>query len=113
MTAPSPPSHAGFANPPPQSPARSNSTSSVATQSSAAQPGVTTNPSLIVGSMPSITATNSGKITGVPLTTPPETPSTAATQPSGVKREASDGDKDGSQPKKRRIAPTLVEEKKP
>ncbi|CRK11039.1 hypothetical protein BN1723_009246 [Verticillium longisporum] len=74
---------------------------------------VTTNPSLIVGSMPSITATNSGKITGVPLTTPPETPSTAATQPSGVKREASDGDKDGSQPKKRRIAPTLVEEKKP
>ncbi|CRK11040.1 hypothetical protein BN1723_009247 [Verticillium longisporum] len=63
--------------------------------------------------MPSITATNSGKITGVPLTTPPETPSTAATQPSGVKRDASDGDKYGSQPKKRRIAPTLVEEKKP
>ncbi|KAM0335379.1 hypothetical protein ACHAQA_000424 [Verticillium albo-atrum] len=95
------------------SPARSNSTSSIATQSSAAQPGVTTNPSLIVGSIPSIAATNSGKVTGVPMTTPPETPGTAASQVSGVKREASEGEKDGSQPKKRRIAPTPVEEKKP
>ncbi|KAF6815971.1 WD repeat domain-containing protein [Colletotrichum sojae] len=122
FTAPSPPP-AGFVSQRPQSPARSNSTSSVATQSS----NVITNPPLIVGSVPGIAVANSTKVTGVPITTPPETPRTSATHPgssstsapttseaaaSGTKREASEGDKqEGSEPKKRRIAPTLVEQK--
>ncbi|KXH50643.1 WD repeat domain-containing protein [Colletotrichum salicis] len=119
FTAPSPPP-AGFVSQRPQSPARSNSTSSVATQSS----NVVTNPSLIVGSVPGIAVANSTKVTGVPITTPPETPRTnATTNPtpatttagpvaSGTKRDASEGEKEeGSEPKKRRIAPTLVEQK--
>ncbi|KAF6814745.1 WD repeat domain-containing protein [Colletotrichum plurivorum] len=122
FTAPSPPP-AGFVSQRPQSPARSNSTSSVATQSS----NVITNPPLIVGSVPGIAVANSTKVTGVPITTPPETPRTSATHPassstaapttseaaaSGTKREASEGDKqEASEPKKRRIAPTLVEQK--
>lgn len=113
FAAPSPPLAAGFANARPTSPARSNSTSSVATQSSAAQP-VATNPSLIIGSVPSITATNSAKVTGVPITTPPETPGNSSAPAAGVKREASSTEQEGSEPKKRRIAPTLVlDEKKP
>ncbi|KAF4818824.1 putative WD repeat-containing protein [Colletotrichum siamense] len=123
FTAPSPPP-AGFVSQRPQSPARSNSTSSVATQSSQ----VVTNPNLIVGSVPGIAVANSTKVTGVPITTPPETPRTNAAVPasssaaagtasiatpvSGTKREASEGDKEeGTEPKKRRIAPTLVEQK--
>ncbi|KAH6687861.1 chromatin assembly factor 1 subunit B [Plectosphaerella plurivora] len=110
FTAPSPPLAAGFANARPSSPARSNSTSSVATQASA-QP-VNTNPSLIVGNVPSIAATNSAKVTGIPITTPPETPGTSTSTATGVKREASSqGEKEGTEPKKRRIAPTLVEDR--
>ncbi|KAG9255957.1 WD40-repeat-containing domain protein [Emericellopsis atlantica] len=105
FTAPSPPSTTASATAPPQrphSPARSNSTSSVATQSSS----VKNNPPLIGGSVPGIAATNSGKVTGIPITTPPETPSSLA----GSKREASESEKeDTKEPKKRRIAPTPVE----
>ncbi|KAK9775452.1 putative WD40-repeat-containing domain protein [Seiridium cardinale] len=115
FTAPSPPSTTGasFVSLRPSSPARSNSTSSVATQASAA---VMTNPTLIGGTVPSIAATNSGKVTGVPITTPPETPRSSNAVTAGVKRDASESEKDestaNSQPKKRRIAPTLVSEPK-
>ncbi|EHK40458.1 hypothetical protein TRIATDRAFT_253063 [Trichoderma atroviride IMI 206040] len=82
----------------------SNSTSSVATQS-----GVVSNPPLISGSVPSITAANSGRVTGVPLTTPPETPKVVPGPSTGVKRDADEAEKeDTKEPKKRRIAPTLV-----
>ncbi|KAL6876550.1 WD40 repeat-like protein [Trichoderma novae-zelandiae] len=116
LTAPSPPSTSAAPSHRPSSPARSNSASSVATQPS----GVVSNPPLISGSVPSITAASSGRVTGVPLTTPPETPkavsgaepgagaaTTAAS--AGVKREADEAENnDGKEPKKRRIAPTLV-----
>jgi chromatin assembly factor 1 subunit B len=76
-----------------------------------------TNPPLIGGTVPSIAAANSGKVTGVPITTPPETPRSGNTVTAGVKREASESEKDetsaNTQPKKRRIAPTLVSEPKP
>ncbi|KAI0547865.1 WD40 repeat-like protein [Xylaria curta] len=108
FTAPSPPPTTSFVGARPPSPTRSNSTSSVATQAS-----VMNNPPLIGGSVPSITATNSGKVTGVPLTTPPETPANTNVA-AGTKRDAKDGqDENGSQPKRRRIAPTLVTETKP
>lgn len=107
FTAPSPPASTSAAPQRPSSPTRSNSTSSVATQS-----GVVSNPPLISGNVPGIAATNSAKVTGVPLTTPPETPKNGASGPAGNKRDASDMDKDESkEPKKRRIAPTLVEAK--
>ncbi|KAI1848277.1 hypothetical protein JX266_005990 [Neoarthrinium moseri] len=116
FTAPSPPATttASFVSLRPSSPARSNSTSSVATQASAA---VMTNPPLIGGTVPSIAAANSGKVTGVPITTPPETPRSGNAVAAGVKREASESEKDeastnNQQPKKRRIAPTLVSEPK-
>jgi chromatin assembly factor 1 subunit B len=68
------------------------------------------NPPLIGGNVPSITAANSGKVTGIPMTTPPETPASANVT-AGVKRDAAEIMKDdvGGQPKKRRIAPTLVD----
>lgn len=72
--------------------------------------------------MPGIAATNSGKVTGVPISTPPETPrpsgSSTAAVTAGVKRDASEGEKDkdeasaGGPPKKRRIAPTPVTDTK-
>ncbi|PTB68832.1 WD40 repeat-like protein [Trichoderma citrinoviride] len=114
FTAPSPPSASAAPSHRPSSPARSNSTSSVATQPS----GVVSNPPLISGSVPSITAASSGRVTGVPLTTPPETPKVipgpepvgaATTATAGVKRDADEAEKDdGKEPKKRRIAPTLI-----
>ncbi|KAK7967504.1 WD repeat-containing protein [Apiospora aurea] len=114
FAAPSPPTTASFVSMRPSSPARSNSTSSVTTQASAA---VMTNPTLIGGSVPGIAAASSGKVTGVPITTPPETPrpsgssTTTAAGATGVKRDASESENDaGSQPKKRRIAPTLVKD---
>jgi chromatin assembly factor 1 subunit B len=108
ITAPSPPPTASFVSQRPSSPARTNSTSSVVTRD-----GILNNPSLTVGQVPSVAATNSGKVLGVPMTTPPETPRSSATVPaplpSGVKRETADsGPDDGSAPKRRRIAPTLV-----
>ncbi|KAI1811844.1 WD40 repeat-like protein [Poronia punctata] len=111
FAAPSPPPTTSFIGARPSSPTRSNSTSSVATQSS-----VMNNPPLIVGNVPSIAAANSGKVTGIPMTTPPETPgSSTTTTTAGVKREVADNEKEaaGSQPKRRRIAPTLVSESKP
>ncbi|KAI1418837.1 WD40 repeat-like protein [Xylaria sp. FL1777] len=104
FAAPSPPPTTSFVNARPPSPTRSNSTSSVATQASALN-----GPPLIGGSVPSITATNSGKVTGVPITTPPETPSSTNIA-AGTKRDATESEKEdtGTQPKKRRIAPTPV-----
>lgn len=87
------------------------------TQAPAPQTGVLTNPPLIAGQVPGIAATNSGKIVGVPITTPPETPKASFSAPSagasaGTKRETNDGEAvgeaAGNQPKRRRIAPTLV-----
>ncbi|KAI1209694.1 WD40 repeat-like protein [Annulohypoxylon truncatum] len=109
FAAPSPPPTTSFVSARPSSPARSNSTSSIATQVSAMN-----NPPLIGGNLPSITAASSGKVTGVPMTTPPETPGNTNAVV-GVKREASTSEKDeesGGQPKKRRVAPTLVTDPK-
>lgn len=62
-----------------------------------------------MGQVPGLTATNSGKVTGVPMTTPPETPRNSASVPSGLKRDTSESElEDGGQKKRRRIAPTLV-----
>jgi chromatin assembly factor 1 subunit B len=54
-------------------------------------------------------------MTGMPMTTPPQTPRSTTSSVSGVKRDASEsesGEKDdaslGGEKKKRRIAPTLV-----
>lgn len=108
FAAPSPPPAANFVvNQRPTSPARSNSTSSIITQTSTAPTGP---PPLLAGSVPGITATNSGKVTGVPITTPPETPRSAAGSTAGQKRDLSESEKEDSegQPKKRRIAPTLI-----
>ncbi|KAI0539613.1 WD40 repeat-like protein [Xylaria digitata] len=104
FAAPSPPPTASFVTARPPSPTRSNSTSSVATQAS-----VMNNPPLIGGNVPSITAANSGKVTGVPITTPPETPASANIA-AGIKRDVTESEKDdiSAQPKKRRIAPTPV-----
>ena len=109
LTAPSPPTTtASFVNPRAGSPARSNSNSS--------QTGVVSNPPLISGQVPSIAATNSSKVVGIPITTPPETPRASFTAPAGTKRESAEGEADepsGGQPKRRRIAPTLVSAEAP
>lgn len=114
FTAPSPPAST-FISQRPSSPARSNSTSSIATittQSSTVPAAVVSNPPLISGNVPGIAAANSGKVTGVPITTPPETPRSTTGSVAGNKREASESEKeDVKEPKKRRIAPTLVEPK--
>ncbi|KAI4870253.1 WD40 repeat-like protein [Hypoxylon rubiginosum] len=112
FAAPSPPTTASFIGGRPASPTRSNSTSSIATSIS-----IMNNPPLIGGSIPSIAATNSGKVTGMPITTPPETPAHSGNTYAGAKRDASESEKDDasttSQPKKRRIAPTPVADPKP
>ncbi|KAI9891760.1 MAG: hypothetical protein M1814_002510 [Vezdaea aestivalis] len=109
----------------PSSPTRSNSTSSVATQSSHAQtPGhIISNPTPTLGNVPSLGAASSGLVTGIPITTPPQTPASAASSVSGAsvlgKRDASSitapaaKESDPANPaskerKKRRVAPTLV-----
>lgn len=109
FTAPSPPPAltASFVTAPPHSPARSNSTSSVATQASSA---VLTNPPLIGGSVPGLAAANSGKVTAIPATTPPETPRTGLV--TGVKREAESEKDEAKETKKRRVAPTPVQDPK-
>ena len=112
---------------PPASPARSNSVCSVATQASTQQQApVVNNPTPTLGSVPLVTATHSAQPSGLPLTTPPQTPlptpgGNAATGSVLGKRDtrtASESEKEDSkgldstasvqQPKKRRIAPTLV-----
>lgn len=65
------------------------------------------------GSVPGLTATNSGKVTGVPTATPPETPRSAGASVAGQKRDLSESESgreesEGQQPKRKRIAPTFV-----
>ncbi|KAJ5888284.1 hypothetical protein N7495_008325 [Penicillium taxi] len=103
---------------PPASPARSSSVCSVTTQSSQQ---VVNNPTPTLGSVPSVTATHSANLATLPLTTPPQTPlSTPSQSGAGVpapvlgKRDASSfsepekQESKAQQPKKRRIAPTLI-----
>ena len=101
------------APPPPHSPARSNSISSIATEAS--QP-VINNPTPLMGNVPSVTASNSS-FGGHPWSTPPETPmSGVISRPSSVtgsvlgKRDNSESEREevSQGPKKRRIAPTAV-----
>ncbi|KAJ4327480.1 Chromatin assembly factor 1 subunit [Fusarium piperis] len=62
--------------------------------------------------VPGIAAANSGKVTGVPMTTPPETPRSTTGSVAGTKRDTSEGEREeNKEPKKRRIAPTLVDPK--
>ncbi|KAF6234732.1 hypothetical protein HO173_006952 [Letharia columbiana] len=101
---------------PPPSPTRSNSTSSIATQSSQ----MVNNPTPTLGSVPSVAATNPS-FNGLPWTTPPQTPMSGVTsRPSSVsgsvlgKRDTSESEKEEAAiPKKRRIAPTLVRDEDP
>lgn len=101
---------------PPPSPTRSNSTSSIATQSSQ----MMNNPTPTLGSVPSVAATNPS-FSGLPWTTPPQTPmSGVVSRPSSVsgsvlgKRDTSESEREEvAIPKKRRIAPTLVRDEDP
>lgn len=114
FTAPSPPATATFVSQRPSSPARSNSTSSIMTQSSTVMTG---GHNLVGGSVPGLTATNSGKVTGVHAAavavaaTPPETPRSGASVV-GQKRDLSESEsgreETEGQPKRKRIAPTFV-----
>ncbi|KAL8965031.1 MAG: hypothetical protein Q9183_004070, partial [Haloplaca sp. 2 TL-2023] len=98
----------------PPSPTRSNSTSSVATQSSHAPPGViTSNPTPTLGNVPGVAAMNS--FGALPMTTPPQTPMagvpSAASSVSGSvlgKRDTSESEREDTAPKKKRVAPVLV-----
>lgn len=101
------------APPPPPSPTRSNSISSIATESS--QP-VMSNPTPTMGHVPSVAAANPS-FSGLPWTTPPQTPmSGIISRPSSVsgsvlgKRDTSESEKEEptTAPKKRRVAPTPV-----
>ncbi|KAJ5163076.1 Chromatin assembly factor 1 subunit B [Penicillium coprophilum] len=116
---------------PPASPARSNSTCSVATQSSS-QPtpaGVVNNPTPTLGTVPSVTATHSAQPPTLPLTTPPQTPISGAPQNANTTtggsilgkrdiRPASEAEREEGKedpnnalqqpPKRRRVAPTLI-----
>ncbi|PYI15195.1 WD40 repeat-like protein [Aspergillus japonicus CBS 114.51] len=124
---PSPGPQANASQAPPASPARSNSVSSVTTQSGSQQtPGtVVNNPTPTLGSVPLVTATHSSQPPTLPLTTPPQTPMPVASQ-SGtsnvsasvlgkrVSESEKEEDRDPSAappvqpPKKRRVAPTLI-----
>ena len=111
--APSPPPAPHGPTMQPTSPTRSNSTSSIATQASYATPAAGTiisNPTLVSGTIPGVTAVGLGFVSGVPMTTPPQTPRSATSSVSGMKRDASESEKEegGHEKKKRRIAPTLV-----
>ncbi|KAL8726813.1 MAG: hypothetical protein Q9166_006495 [cf. Caloplaca sp. 2 TL-2023] len=115
VAAPSPSPLTGpIAQPP--SPTRSNSASSVATQSSYMQSSggiITSNPTPTLGNVPSVAATNS--FGPLPWTTPPQTPMGGGiSAPSSVsgsvlgKRDTSESEREDAAPKKRRIAPTLL-----
>ena len=113
-----------FASPTPNHPSaspnksRSNSVSSVATQASHVPPTVPVmgnSPTPTMGTVPGITAANSGG--SLPLSTPPMTPMSSASVPASVtglatgKRDNSssrESEQEEPQTKKRRIAPTLV-----
>ncbi|QSZ32299.1 hypothetical protein DSL72_001873 [Monilinia vaccinii-corymbosi] len=112
MVAPSPPP-APVANLRPSSPTRSNSASSVATQSSYPTLAVGTiisNPTPLASSVPGIAASN--VTSGVPMTTPPQTPRSTTSSVVGIKRpgDVSESEKEdaGHEKKKRRIAPTQI-----
>jgi len=114
----------------PMSPTRTNSASSVGTQSSFAQTPagvVISNPTPSLGNVPSVAAAHSGAVTGVgpmPSPTPPMTPlpHNGSTQSAGgsfagptggggrgKREDEADREKgEGQEMKKRRIAPTLV-----
>lgn len=112
--------------PPPASPARSNSVSSVTPQrASQHAETVVNNPTPTLGSVPLVTATHSAQPPAtLPLTTPPETPlsvpqSDASNPSSAILGKRSESVKDEGQDlkpnpseqshsKKRRVAPTLV-----
>ncbi|KAI4286030.1 MAG: hypothetical protein L6R35_004508 [Caloplaca aegaea] len=108
------PSAAAIGRPP--SPTRSNSASSITTQSSHAHGAggiITSNPTPTLGNVPSVAAANS--FGHLPWTTPPQTPMaggiSAASSVSGSvlgKRDTSESEKEDVVPKKRRIAPTLL-----
>jgi len=117
--APSQPAHFAAR---PGSPTRSNSTSSIATMSSIQTPAaVTNNPTPNFGTLPGITAASFAQPSGP---TPPQTPigglhsatrsvsgSVLGKRDAGMTSESEkedSGSKDGTAPKKRRIAPTLV-----
>lgn len=114
MIAPSPTS-ASITNFRPSSPTRSNSTSSVATQSSYATPAfgtIISNPTPLASSVPGIAAANIAS--GLPMSTPPQTPQSTTSSVVGIKRlgDASESEKEdtgaGPEKKKRRIAPTQI-----
>ncbi|PHH62594.1 hypothetical protein CDD82_1988 [Ophiocordyceps australis] len=110
FAAPSSPASVTPAPQRPSSPARSNSESSVVTQSSLVPGTVISNPPLLAGNMPALTAAGSGKAAGMPMTSPPETPRSTAGSVTGTKRDVSESDKEeNKEPKKRRVAPTPVE----
>ena len=107
------PGHAPSPAPQPPSPTRSNSTSSIVTQSSQI---ITNNPTPTFGNVPSLAATNPS-FSNLPWTTPPQTPmSGVISRPSSVsgsvlgKRDTSESEKEEQPtvPKKRRVAPTLI-----
>ncbi|KAF4632469.1 hypothetical protein G7Y89_g5658 [Cudoniella acicularis] len=111
--APSPPPAPTGQTMRPSSPTRSNSTSSIATQSSYANPAagaILSNPTLVGGTLPPMAAGNLSFMTGMPMTTPPQTPRSTTSSVTGVKREASESEREdqGGEKKRRRIAPTLV-----
>ncbi|THC98899.1 hypothetical protein EYZ11_001612 [Aspergillus tanneri] len=109
---------------PPASPARSNSVSSVTTQSTTQQAtgSVVNNPTPTLGSVPLVTAAHSSQPPTLPLSTPPQTPLSAVSQSgtssvsnSVLGKRAGESEKEEDhtvpqvqQPKKRRVAPTLV-----
>ncbi|KAI9038539.1 putative chromatin assembly factor 1 subunit B [Aspergillus affinis] len=124
-TKPSPAAPVTAAQAPPASPARSNSVSSVTTQPPAQQAAgsVVNNPTLTLGSVPLVTATNSSQPPTLPLSTPPQTPMSTVSQSgtssvsnSVLGKRAGESEKEDEQnsvpqvqqPKKRRVAPTLV-----
>lgn len=106
----------------PGSPTRSNSQSSVATMASVQTGNMHNAPTPSMGHVPLVTATDSAPPTRIPpMSTPPQTPMSttsghhsASNSISGSvlgKREpgASESEKEESKPKKRRVAPTLVQ----
>lgn len=110
----------------PASPTRSNSASSNASFHPNFVPGtgtVISNPPLVAGSMPSMTAGQGGSFAApspLSITTPPQTPMsqegsqaggatvTMGKVPESAKRESQDKAEGGQPSKRRRIAPTLV-----
>ncbi|CZT13011.1 related to chromatin assembly complex, subunit p60 [Rhynchosporium agropyri] len=111
LAAPSPPPNPQFR---PLSPTRSNSTSSIATQSSYAPGSIISNPTLVGSTVPGVTAGSVGFVSGLSMATPPQTPGSTSGSMSGGggKRDASEIEDGREDKKRRRIAPTLVSDEK-